>query len=170
MIARRFFASALGCAVFLSAAGAASARTGSISSFQSSTSGGISFTVSNLTTSALSGSQSYTYTLEGTSGSTAGSVTITAPVMIGNQGNIIPAAAFSATCTESVDYFSSFNPTGTVTLGSSPVACATITASSYVYVTFTVTLTLNCTAAPYGFPAATPYTNSAAMSVTANLP
>ncbi len=170
MIARRFFASLLGCAVFLTVCEAASARTGSLTKFETSSSGGISFTVSNLTSSALSGSQSYSYTLQGTSGSTAGSVTVTAPVITGNDGNTIPAAAFSATCTESVDRYSSFNPSGTVTLGSSPVACATITASSYVYVTFTVTLTLNCTAAPYGFPAATPYTNSAAMSVTANLP
>ena len=170
MIARAVLVAVLACFALLTMPQTAMARTGSLTQFASGSSGGMNFVVSNITNAALSASQSYTFTLDGTSGSTAGSVMITAPTLRGDAGNTIPASAFSATCTESVDRFSSFNSTGTVTLGSSPVACATITASSYVSVTFIVTLTLNCTPAPYAFPAATTYTNSSALEVTANLP
>ena len=145
----------------------ASAATGSIKTFKSNTSGGIAFTVNNITTAALAGSQTYSFSLAGTVGSSPGSITITAPTMTGNAGNTIPVTAYTVTCTSTVDTYGSFQSSGAMPLSSSAVTCGTLSSSSNVNVTFTVLLTLNCTtSALYAFPSAATYTNSNPLTVT----
>jgi hypothetical protein len=141
-----------------------------ITEFEALTSGPISFTVVDITNPALLGSQSYIYDLQGATSNSGGTVTITAPTIIGSSGKRIPPGAFTATCTQLYDRDGSFNPSGAVTLSSSPVTCARIASSSSIDASFTVTLTLNCgTSSAVAIPADT-YTDSDPLTVTANTP
>jgi hypothetical protein len=144
------------------------AASGKINSFTTSSSGGIAFTVPDLTNVALPGSQSYAYALSIRTSPLQGSVTITAPIINGTAGNKIPQAAFQAKCTATSDPGGIFTSSGMVRLSASAVTCGTVAANSNNAISFTVTLYLDCTPDASSFTADT-YTN-ASMSVTANAP
>jgi hypothetical protein len=146
----------------------ADAASGKITSFTTSNSGSIAFTVPNLTTVALPGSQSYAYTLQIRTSPLQGSVTVTAPLITGTGGNTIPQSAFLAQCTATSDPGALFTSSGMVRLSSSAVTCGTVAANGNNTIKFTVTLYLDCTPDASSFTADT-YAN-ASMSVTANAP
>ena len=163
---------ALGVASAIAPASASSGGQQSygITEFSAMSSGSIAFTVTDIINPALLGSQSYTYVLQGSTGTSGGTVTITAPTIVGASGQRIAPGAFTATCTELYDRAGSFDPLATVVLSSSPVTCARLSSNSTVNAEFAVTLTLNCgTSAAVAFPADT-YTDSSPLSVTANMP
>ena len=146
----------------------AQAAAGKITSFTTSSSGNIAFTVPSLANVALPGSQSYAYVLKIRTSALPGSVTITAPLITGTGGNTIPQSAFQAKCTATSDPGAIFTSSGMVRLSASAVTCGTVAANSNNTVNFTVTLYLDCTPDASSFTADT-YAN-ASMSVTANAP
>ncbi len=146
----------------------AQAASGKIFSFTTSSSGNIAFTVPNLSSVALAGSQSYAYALSIRTSPLQGSVTITAPLINGTGGNSIPQSAFQAQCTATSDPGGLFTSSGLVRLSASAVTCGTVAANGNNTINFDVTLYLDCTPDAASFTADT-YA-SANMSVTANAP
>jgi hypothetical protein len=146
----------------------ADAATGKITSFTTSSSGNIAFTVPNLTNAALPGSQPYAYTLQIRTSPLQGSVTITAPLITGTGGNTIPQSAFLAQCTATSDPGALFTSSGMVRLSSSAVTCGTVAANGNNTIQFNVTLYLDCTPDASSFTSDT-YAGGT-MSVTANAP
>jgi hypothetical protein len=132
---------------------------GSISSFTKTSSGSITYTVS----------EAYGFSLIVQTGSTHGSVTLTAPAINGTSTNKIPAAAFSATCTATSDTNGIFTSLGTVRLSTTPVSCGQLSAFSSGTVRFVVALYLDETAASASAFTADTYT-SGSLSVIANAP
>jgi hypothetical protein len=167
MRARLATAVACGLAMLMPAV-PAHAASGKIFSFTTSSSGNIAFTVPNLSSVALAGSQSYAYALSIRTSPLQGSVTITAPLINGTAGNKISQSAFQAQCTATSDPGGIFTSSGLVRLSASAVTCGTVAANSNNAVNFNVTLYLDCTPDASSFTADT-YTN-ASMSVTANAP
>lgn len=154
-------------------AGVAAARpadaAGSISSFTKTSSGNITFTVADITNTALAGSQSYGFALTVTTSATRGSVTVTAPTITGTSGNTIPAAAFSAVCTETSDPNGVFTTLGLVHLSTAAVSCGQLASNTSGTVRFTVTLYIDDAAASASAFTADSYTANT-LSVIANAP
>lgn len=142
---------------------------GSISSFTKTSSGSITYTVGGITQPELAGSEAYGFSLIVQTGSTHGSVTLTAPAINGTSTNKIPAAAFSATCTATSDTNGIFTSLGTVRLSTTPVSCGQLSAFSSGTVRFVVALYLDETAASASAFTADTYT-SGSLSVIANAP
>lgn len=145
------------------------ASAGLIVLFTPTSSGSITYTVSTVNPPAQAGSQTYGYTLLIQTATTAGSVTLTAPTIVGTGGNSISPAAFSASCTSTSDPGAIFSSLGTVRLGASPVSCANISRNSINTVQFKVTLYLDVMASAAGAFSADTYTPGS-LTVTANAP
>jgi hypothetical protein len=144
------------------------ARAGSID-LTSLSSGSIGFTVSTVSNSQAAGSQSFGFSLTVTTGAERGTVTITAPSIVGSQGNLIATGAFEASCVATNDPSGVFTSSGTVRLSSSAVTCATIAShSSNKRVQFDVTLYLDESSDGEAFSADT-YHNGV-LTVTAAAP
>jgi hypothetical protein len=150
--------------------GRACAATPTIHSFTKICTGSISFSVVDITHSQLPGSASCSFSLDITTSANQGSITLTAPKIIGSTGATIPQNAFYALCSAGSDPSGIFSSSGTVQLSASAVTCATITSNSNnKTVTFSVSLFLDDTADATAFPGDPAYT-SANLSVTANAP
>jgi hypothetical protein len=146
-------------------AGAASSQ---INAFSATSSGSIAFTVNGLSSPLLAGSQSYGFSLNFRSSPTPGTISVTAPSIVGTGGNSIRAGAFHALCSATSDSSGLFTSSGTVQLSSSAVTCGTIAANGQETLAFRVTLYLDDTTDATCFTADT-YT-AASLVVTVNLP
>ncbi len=100
---------ALTCAASLCAPASAYGTGYGITSFSAGSSGSIAFTVTDIVDPALLGSQTYDFTLQGSTGTSRGNVTVTAPTIIGSSGRTIPASDFEATCIAVFDRAGSFS-------------------------------------------------------------
>ena len=148
----------------------ADAAAGKITTFTKLCSGSINFSVVDITHSQLPGSQACSFTLEITTSSNQGSITLTAPTITGSTGATIPQTAFYALCSASSDPSGIFSSSGTVRLSSSAVTCATIASKAKnATVVFSVSLFLDDTADATAFPGDPAYT-AANLSVTADAP
>lgn len=144
------------------------AQSGQINSFAPTSTGAINFVVHDISTLQQTGSQSYSFTLDGRTGDLPGTITVTAPSIVGTGGNTIPAGAFSASCTATSDPLGWFSSTGTVRLGTSPVTCANLALRVQEVLQFQVTVFLDDTPDATAFTADTYATGT--MSVTVNVP
>jgi hypothetical protein len=150
--------------------GRAGAATANIHSFTKICTGSISFSVVDITHPQLPGSASCSFSLDITTSANQGSITLTAPKIIGSSGATISQSAFYALCSASSDPSGIFSSSGTVQLSASAVTCATIASNSNnKTVTFSVSLFLDDTADATAFPGDPAYA-SANLSVTANAP
>jgi len=162
-------AAALAAFVFVSLASPATAATGTIYMFQSNGSSTLTFDVVDMSDPSMPPTTgSATFLLWAATSATSGTITVTAPTVIGSSGVTIPAGAFTAKCTSTMDSGGMFTSKGTVRLSTSAVTCGTLAANKTGELDFTVTLTLDDTADAYVFPADT-YT-SGSLRVTANVP
>jgi hypothetical protein len=149
---------------------AGAANNGSINSFTQLCSGSIAFSVVDISQTRLPGSQSCSFILNLTTGANQGSITITAPKIVGSTGAKIPQTAFYASCSATSDPSGIFSSSGIVQLSSSAVTCATIASrSNNKTVSFSVSLFLDDTPDTTAFSGDPAYT-SANLSVTATAP
>jgi hypothetical protein len=150
--------------------GRADAAAGKITTFTQLCSGGISFSVVDITHSRLPGSQSCSFSLEITTSANQGSITVTAPKITGSTGATISQTAFYALCSASSDPSGIFSSSGTVQLSASAVTCATIASQEKnKTVTFSISLFLDDTADASTFSGDPAYA-AANLSVTADAP
>jgi len=150
--------------------GRADAAAGKITTFTKLCSGSINFSVVDITHTQLPGSQSCSFSLEITTSANEGSITLTAPKIIGSTGVTISQNAFYALCSASSDPSGIFSSSGTVQLGANPVTCATIASKQKNQtVTFSVSLFLDDTADATTFPGDPAYAG-ANLTVTADAP
>jgi len=148
----------------------AGAATPTIHSFTKLCSGSIGYSVVDIAQTRMPGTQSCSFSLDITTTANQGSVTVTAPTIVGSTGATIPPNAFYALCSASSDPSGIFTSSGTVQLGSSAVTCATIASNEKnKTVVFSVSLFLDDTSDATAFPGDPAYT-AANLSVTANAP
>lgn len=152
------------------AAAGPTATVGAIGSFTQLCTGSISYSVVDIAQTRMPGSQACTFYLVVTTGANPGSVTVTAPKIVGSTGATIPQSAFYALCSVVYDPSGIFSSSGTVQLSASAVSCGKI-ASNQANKTllFSVSLFLDDTADATSFAGDPAYT-SANLSVTATAP
>ena len=160
---------AIGIVLALTMMTASRANAGSILSFTKLSSGTIGFTVTDITSSQLAGSNTpQSFQLHIKTSALAGSITLTAPAISGSSGSIA-SGAYYAQCTATSDPSGVFSSSGLIQLSSGPVTCANIASNNNAKVSFDVQLYLNCTPGPNAFPADPAY-GVGSLSVTANAP
>lgn len=152
-----------------SAPGPALAANGSIGQFTKTSTGNITFSVQDVASPALVGTPAYGFNLLIQTGSTQGSITITAPAIVGTAGNTILRSAFSASCTATSDPNGTFTSLGIVRLGVTAVTCAQIDPGQSTQIRFDVTLYIDKMANAAGAFSADTYA-SGSLTVTANAP
>jgi len=147
----------------------ADAASPKIHSFTKLCSGSITYTVIDLSQPLMPGTQTCSFALKITTGANPGSITLSAPAILGTTGTI-SSGAWWATCTASSDPAGIFSSSGSVQLTSAGTTCATISSNQINQsVSFNVALFLDDTPDSTSFPGDPGY-GSSNLAVTANAP